>query len=163
MSYHLIRHSQRITRSKSDIIDVYREKSQPKNWTLWNPHRDCHRSGQQAHRFDTLNSIWEVVGEPVEAVISETKAVESADKNVVIYRFESLGQVNEYGCIVLSFIDCGYDIVQDVEHGWGSPMTSSETILHSGEGMVGFEMVGDLFVQVCNSLGQEYLPFWRGG
>ena len=28
-------------------------------------------------------------------------------------------------------------------------MTSSETRLHSGEGMVGFEMVGDLFVNLA--------------
>ena len=57
-----------ITRSKSDIVDIYREKSRPENWTLWYPHGDCQRSGQQALRFDTLNSIWEVVGEPGEAV-----------------------------------------------------------------------------------------------
>jgi hypothetical protein len=30
---------------------------------------------------------------------------------VVIERIESLGQVDEYGCTVLSFIDGGYDIV----------------------------------------------------
>jgi hypothetical protein len=30
---------------------------------------------------------------------------------VVIDRVESLGQVNEDGCTVLSFIDGGYDIV----------------------------------------------------
>ena len=47
---------QRITSSKSDIIDVYREESQPENLTLWYPHRDCQRSGRQALRFDTLNS-----------------------------------------------------------------------------------------------------------
>ena len=35
-------------------------------------------------RIDTLNSIREVVGEPREAIIWETKAVESANKNVVI-------------------------------------------------------------------------------
>ena len=29
-------------------------------------------------------------------------------------------------------------------------MTSSETRLHSGEGMVGFEMVGDLFVNLAS-------------
>ena len=28
-------------------------------------------------------------------------------------------------------------------------MTSSETRLHSGEGVVGFEMVGDLFVNLA--------------
>jgi hypothetical protein len=28
-------------------------------------------------------------------------------------------------------------------------MTSSETRLHSGEGMVGFEMVGDLFINLA--------------
>jgi hypothetical protein len=33
---------------------------------------------------------------------SETKAVESADKNTVIDRVESLGQVDEDGCTVLS-------------------------------------------------------------
>ena len=43
-------------------------------------------------------------------------------------------------------------------------VTSSETRLHSEEGMVGFEIVGDLFVNlafedlVCNSLGLECLP-----
>ena len=75
------------------------------------PHRDCQRSGQQALQFDTLNSSREVIGELGEAVIWETKAVESAYKNVVIDRVESLGQVDEYGCTVLSFIDGGYDIV----------------------------------------------------
>ena len=35
----------------------------------------------------------------------------SADKNVVIERVESLGQVDEYGCAVLSFIGGSYDIV----------------------------------------------------
>ena len=74
-------------------------------------HLDCQRSGQQALRFDTLNSVWEVVGEPGEAVIWKTKAVESADKNAVIDRVEGLGQVDEYGCTVLSRIDGGYDIV----------------------------------------------------
>ena len=37
-------------------------------------------------------------------------------------------------------------------------MTSSETRLHSGEGTVGFEMVGDLFVNLafedCKKLGR---------
>ena len=82
--------------------------------TFKNPHfqkqRDCQRSGQQA-RFDTLNSIWEVFGEPGKAVIWETKAIESADKNAVIDTVESLGQVNEDGLTVLSFINAGYDIV----------------------------------------------------
>jgi hypothetical protein len=36
---------------------------------------------------------------------------ESANKNMVIDRVESLGQVVEDGCTVLSFIDGGYDIV----------------------------------------------------
>ena len=40
-----------------------------------------------------------------------SKAVESADKNMVIDRVESLGQVDEYGCTVMYFIDGGYDIV----------------------------------------------------
>ena len=83
---------QRITRSKRDIIDVYREESRPQNLTLWHPHRDCQKPWQQALRFDTLNSIREVVGEP-----GESKAVESANKNVVIDRVESLSQVDEYG------------------------------------------------------------------
>ena len=39
------------------------------------------------------------------------KAIESADKNVVIDRVESLGQVDEDGCTVLSFIDVGNNIV----------------------------------------------------
>jgi hypothetical protein len=60
---------QGITSSESDIIDVYIEESQPENLTLWHPHRDCQRSGQQALRFDILNSIGEVVGEPSEAII----------------------------------------------------------------------------------------------
>ena len=91
---------QRITHSKSDIIDIYRENIQPENLTLWHPHRDWQRSGQQ-----------EVVSEPGEAVIRETKAVESPDKNMVIDRVKILGQDDEDGCTVLSFIDCGYDIV----------------------------------------------------
>jgi hypothetical protein len=37
--------------------------------------------------------------------------MESADKNVVIDRVKSLGQVVEYGCTVLSFNDGSYDIV----------------------------------------------------
>ena len=60
-------------------------------------------------KSDTLNS--EVVGEPGEAVILVTKAAESADKNMVIDRVESLGQDDEGGCTVLSFIDGGYDSV----------------------------------------------------
>ena len=61
--------------------------------------------------FDTLSFIREVVGEPGEAVILETKAVESADKNVVIDRVESLGQVDDDGCTVMPLIYGGYDIV----------------------------------------------------
>jgi hypothetical protein len=38
-------------------------------------------------------------------------AIGSADKNTEIDKVESLGQVNEDGCTVLSFIDGGYDIV----------------------------------------------------
>ena len=45
------------------------------------------------------------------------KAVEAADKNVVIDRVESLGQVDEDGCTVLFFIDSSYDIVKDLERG----------------------------------------------
>ena len=56
-------------------------------------------------------TIREVVGKPGEAIIWETKAVESADKNVVIDRVESLGQVDEYSFIVMSLIDGGYDVV----------------------------------------------------
>jgi hypothetical protein len=33
-------------------------------------------------------------------------------------------------------------------------MTSSETRFHSGEGTVGFEMVGDLFVNLAFELGR---------
>jgi hypothetical protein len=55
-----------------------------------------------------LNSVCKVVGETGKAVIRKTEATESADKNMVI---ESLGQVDEDGCTVLSFIDGGYDIV----------------------------------------------------
>ena len=40
--------------------------------------------------FYSLNSIWEVVGEPGETVSWETKAVESTDKNAVIGRVEAL-------------------------------------------------------------------------
>ena len=101
----------RMVSSASDIIDVYREESQPENWTLWYPHRDCQRSEQQALRFDTLNYIREVVGEPGVAIIWETKAVESANKNVVIDRVESLGQVDEYCCTVMSLIDGAYDVI----------------------------------------------------
>ena len=35
----------------------------------------------------------------------------SANKNVVIDRVESLGQVGEYGCTVMSLIDGGYDVI----------------------------------------------------
>ena len=42
----------------------------------------------------------EVVGEPGEAIILETKAIESADEDVVIDRVESLGQVDEDDCTV---------------------------------------------------------------
>ena len=65
----------------------------------------------RALRFDTLNSVCKVVGEPGKAVIRKTEATESADKNMVIDRVESLGQVDEDGCTVLSFIDGGYEIV----------------------------------------------------
>jgi hypothetical protein len=37
--------------------------------------------------------------------------MESADKNTMIDGVESLGQVDEDSCTVLSFIDGGYDIV----------------------------------------------------
>ena len=60
---------------------------------------------------DLTHSFWEVVGEPDESVIWETKAVESADKNTMIDRVECLGQIDEDGCTVLSFIDGGYHIV----------------------------------------------------
>ena len=40
-----------------------------------------------------------------------TKAIEPADKNEVIDRVKSLGQIDEDGCTVLSFIDGSYDIV----------------------------------------------------
>ena len=43
--------------------------------------------------------------------IRETKATESADKNTVIDRVESLGQVDEDSCTVMSLIDGGYDII----------------------------------------------------
>ena len=65
---------------------MYTEKRVGSRIEPWHPHRDWQRSGQQALRFDTLNSIREVVSEPGEAVIRETKAVESADKNMVIDR-----------------------------------------------------------------------------
>ena len=41
----------------------------------------------------------------------KTKDVESADKDTVIDRVESLGQVDEDGCTVLSHINGSYDIV----------------------------------------------------
>ena len=71
----------------------------------------CQRSGEHALRFDTLNSVCKVVGEPGEAVIRKTRVIESADKNTVIDRVESLGQVDEDCCTVLSVIDGFYDIV----------------------------------------------------
>jgi hypothetical protein len=37
--------------------------------------------------------------------------IESADKNVVIDRVESLSQVDEYSCTVMPLIDGGYDII----------------------------------------------------
>ena len=44
-------------------------------------------------------------------------------------------------------------------------MTSSETRLHSGEGTVGFEMVGDLFVNLAfedfRKAGQDHPPLKR--
>jgi hypothetical protein len=42
---------------------------------------------------------------------AESKAIESADRNVVIDRVETLGKVDEVGCTALSFINGGYDIV----------------------------------------------------
>ena len=39
------------------------------------------------------------------------KPVESADKNMVMDRVKSLGQVDEDGCKILSFINGCYDIV----------------------------------------------------
>ena len=47
----------------------------------------------------------------------ENPRLVSADKNAVIDRAESLAQVDEDSCTVLSFIDDGYDIVQDLERG----------------------------------------------
>ena len=34
----------------------------------------------------------------------------------MIDRVESLGQVDEHSCTVMSLIDGGYDIVKDLEH-----------------------------------------------
>ena len=57
---------------------------------------------------DLTHWTLEVVGEPGEEIIWKTKAVESANKNVVIDRAESLGQVDEYSykllwnCVVAS-------------------------------------------------------------
>ena len=68
---------------------------------------------------------------------------------MVIDRVESLGQVDEYSCTVISLNDGGYDIVMDLERGSGAPMTSSDTRLHSGEGTVGFDMVSNLFVNLA--------------
>ena len=67
--------------------------------------------GQQAVRFHTPDSIKDVVDEPGKTVIWETKAIESANKNVVIDRVESLCQVDDDYCTVLSFIDGVDDIV----------------------------------------------------
>ena len=67
---------------------------------------------------------------------------------MLIDRVESLGQVDENGCTVLSLINGSYDIIQDLERGSSAPMTSSEARLHSGEGTVGFKMVSDLFVNL---------------
>ena len=39
------------------------------------------------------------------------QSFEFADKNAVIDRVKSLGQVDEDDCTVLSFVDGGYDIV----------------------------------------------------
>ena len=50
-------------------------------------------------------------------VIRKTKAIESAYKTTVIDRVESLGQVDEDACTVLSIIDGGYDIVYYLERG----------------------------------------------
>jgi hypothetical protein len=40
---------------------------------------------------------------------------------------KAFGLVDEDGCTVRSFIDGGYDIVQDLEHGKGALVYSSET------------------------------------
>ena len=57
---------------------------------------------------------------------------------MVIDRVEGLGQVDDDGCTVLSFIDGGYDIVWCTSATLKVLMTSLETRLHSGEGTVGF-------------------------
>ena len=67
----------------------------------------------------------------------------------MIDRVVSLGQVEEYSCTVMSVIDGGYDIVMDLARGGGAALSSSETRLHSGEGMVGFKMVSNLFVNLA--------------
>ena len=51
------------------------------------------------------------VGNPGEAIIWETKADESANKNIEIDRFESFGQVDENRFTGMSLIDGGYDVV----------------------------------------------------
>ena len=48
---------------------------------------------------------------PARESFEKPRLIESADKNVVIDRVESLGQVDEDGCTVLSFINASYDIV----------------------------------------------------
>ena len=59
----------------------------------------------------TVHMRWVCKQSGIVKVIWETKAIESADKNTVIDRVESLGQVDEDGCTVLSLIDGGYDTV----------------------------------------------------
>jgi hypothetical protein len=47
---------QRINSSKSNIIDVYREKIRPMNLTLWHPHRDC-QSGESMVGFKMFGDL----------------------------------------------------------------------------------------------------------
>ena len=65
----------------------------------------------------------------------------------MIDRVESFGQVNEYGCTVAMAVMMSFRTLSVAEvH---PCMTSSETRLHSEEGMVEFEMVSNLFVDLA--------------
>ena len=76
----------------------------------------------------------------------EPKVVESVDKNTMVNRVKGLGQLDVDCCTVMLFVNGGCDVVYVLEGGCGAAMTGTEARLRSGKDTVGFEMVGNLFM-----------------
>ena len=65
---------------------------------------------------------------------------------MMVNRVKGLGQINVNGYTVMLFVNGDRDVIYDLEGGCGAAMTSAEARLHCGEDTMGFETVGDLFI-----------------